>query len=44
MMLRTTNSGIYKNTEIFQKISDAQAAFVTGGIKIRISTFIFIKG
>jgi hypothetical protein len=42
-MLRTTNSSAYKNTEISQKIGDGQAAFVSGGIKIPISTFIFIK-
>jgi hypothetical protein len=36
-MLRTTNSRIYKNTEIFQQISDNQAALINGGIDIPIS-------
>ncbi|MBK1987146.1 hypothetical protein A0J48_006275 [Sphaerospermopsis aphanizomenoides BCCUSP55] len=36
-MLRNINSGIYKNTEIFQQISDSQAAFVSGGTEIPAS-------
>ncbi|WP_413171056.1 hypothetical protein [Anabaena azotica] len=31
-MLRIINSGIDKNTEIFQQISDNQAALISGGI------------
>ncbi|MBD2296704.1 hypothetical protein H6G06_25280 [Anabaena sphaerica FACHB-251] len=35
-MLKKINSIISKNTEIFQQISDYQAAYVSGGIEIPI--------
>jgi hypothetical protein len=39
-MLKKINSRISKNTEIFQEISDNQAAFISGGIEIPVASDI----
>ncbi|MFM2063295.1 MAG: hypothetical protein RLZZ507_2965 [Cyanobacteriota bacterium] len=36
-MLKKINSIISKNTEIFQKITDEQAAFISGGMEIPVA-------
>ncbi|MEA5575574.1 hypothetical protein [Anabaena sp. UHCC 0451] len=39
-MLKKINSIISKNTEIFQEISDNQAAFISGGMEIPVASDI----